>query len=118
MTADELTQVRSLLRDAQIISFLKAANRMNDRPTSVVAINEALKLGKPLDAALCENYEGRVPPRYRIITTMSVERITSNTYKIRFGAATNKIGDGGTWSVEFAQDGEVLKLVVEEYWSK
>ena len=118
MTQDELTKVRELLCDAQIIAFLRAANKTKDKPTTVLIVNQALDNGRPLAGILCEDPAIYRPPRYRFIHTLSAELIGPNAYRIHFGGSSKNVGDGGTWCVKYADDGEVTILTVEDYWSK
>jgi hypothetical protein len=116
MSLNELAQAREHLSDAKLIAFLRAIGQVGDRPTSGLALGNALDHGRTLDELFTPMDKKQVPPRYRSEFEIGVEPVERSTYRIRFGLKGKNFGDGGQWLVSFDQNERVSAIEQEDYW--
>lgn len=110
----DLKAAKKLLSEEQLVAFLHAANEQG-QTHSVEMSCRALELGRTLDDLFTESVRDN-RRNSGLTTALKVKRLAPDTYDITFGHHGPTIGDGGSWKVVYAKNGQVKELEKETFW--
>lgn len=103
----QLRKARKLLQDAQLIAVFRAAQQGTNPPVAAKIVCRALDEGIPLEQFV----KGYDATHLHIMhMSLRVTELAVRRFKVEFGFAKGRAGDGGEWDVHFDENGALISI--------